>query len=91
MDKDLRDHVAWLNAKITLDEEANDPDGLLAGLYWARKEAVEASRRPPEPPVGVNLTVWNTADPVARLNGFYEGREGLAEGLSAVLMTVLDL
>ena len=87
----LRDHVAWLDGKIKTDEEANDPDGRLAGLYWARKEAVDALRKAAEPSEGVNVAVWSSSDPLAALSGSYMGREAMAEGFAAVLMTVMDL
>lgn len=87
----LREYVSWLNAKITLDEEASDPDGALTGLYEALKLAQEALRRSSERPGGVHLTVWSDGNPLAALSGLYEGREGMAEGFAAVVLTVLDL
>lgn len=90
-DASVRELMAWLDAKITLDEEASDPDGSLAGLYEARKMAADALRRAAERPGRLHLTVWSDGEPLAALSGVYEGKQGMAEGFAAVVLTVADL
>ena len=90
-DASVRELMAWLDAKIALDEEAQDPEGLLAGLYAARKLAADALRRAAERPGRLHLTVWSDGEPLAALSGVYEGRQGMAEGFAAVVLTVADL
>lgn len=87
----LDEYIAWLRTKIALDEEAQDPEGLLPGLYWALKTAQDGVRRAAETRERVHLTVWADSSPLAALSGIYEGRDGIAEGFSAVTLTVLDL
>lgn len=87
----LDEHIAWLRAKIELDEEAQDPDGALAGLYEALKMAQETLRRGLSVPVTLKAVVWGGREPVAALSGEYEGKEGVKEGLTSALLTVLDL
>jgi hypothetical protein len=85
---DLEEHVAWLRTKVGLEEEANDPDGLLPGLSEALRMAQEALRRAAQPPDGVTLTVWADSNSLAALSGSYESA---AEGFTAAILAVLDL
>ena len=85
---DLEEHVAWLRAKVTLDEEAGDPEGILPGLSEALRMAQEALRRAAEPPDGVTLTVWADSNPLAALSGSYGSA---VEGFTSAILAVLDL
>lgn len=89
--KVLAQHIATLEALISLEEEAHDPDGTLTGLYVALAEAKTALQSSAGATERMQVEVYAKPHDLPVLSGLYEGREGVFEGFSTLLLTVMDL